>query len=268
MHNAGLWMNERMLFLLVLALIASFYLTTIRSGAEWTEDSALYAQHAKNISTGEPYGKILFKYDSKRWNVGPKAYPPVFPLIIAAAYQWRGLDFTFVKGEIIGFFLLTLVVVFYGFSKDPTLKHPIALVAIIGFNPIFWDFKDAILSDIPFLFFAYLALFLIEWSWPQEGQQHHSPIFCGAVIGLAMYLAYATRAVGLALVPTIFVFSLVRARKITAAAWIAAGSSLILAAVQSISIGDFSSYISAAHKNGGSLIGRIPSYLHYYIGVL
>jgi hypothetical protein len=256
-----------MLFFLVLASIASFYIATIRSGEEWTEDSALYAQHAKNISSGEPYGKILFTYDAKRWNAGPKAYPPVFPLIIAAVYRWRGLNFTLVKGEVIGFFLLTLIVVFYAFSKDPEFQHPIALVAIIGFNPVFWNFKDAILSDVPFLFFAYLALFLIEWSSFQKEQQNYSPIFCGAVIGLAMYLAYATRAVGLALLPTVIIFSLVRSKKITTATWIAAGTFLILAAVQSISIGDFSSYMAMANKNDGSLIGRIPSYLHYYLGV-
>jgi hypothetical protein len=258
---------RQMLFFLVLASIGLFYFATIRSGEEWTEDSALYAQHAKNISSGEPYGKILFTYDAKRWNAGPKAYPPVFPLIIAAVYRWHGLNFTLVKGEVIGFFLLTLVAVFYAFSKDPEFQHPIALVAIIGFNPVFWDFKDAILSDIPFLFFAYLALFLIEWSWPQEEQQNHSPFFCGAVIGLAMYLAYATRAVGLALLPSVIIFSLVRAKKVTTATWITAGTFLILVAVQSISIGDFSSYITMANKNDSSLIGRVPSYLHYYLGV-
>jgi hypothetical protein len=258
---------KRMIFLLVLISIALFYVATIRSGEEWTEDSALYAQHAKNISTGEPYGKILFTYNDKGWNAGPKAYPPVFPLIIAAVYRWRGLDFTFIKGEVIGLFLLTLVVIFHAFSRDPEFQYPIVLVAIIGFNPTFWDFKDAILSDIPFLFFAYMAIFLIEWSWSQVEQQNNSPIFCGALTGIAMYLAYATRAVGLALIPTAILFSIVRAKKVTTATWIASGTTIILIAVQSILIGDFSSYITLAHKNEGSLIGRVPSYLHYYLGV-
>ena len=35
-----------------------------------------------------------------------------------------------------------------------------ALVLVVGLDPFFWQFKDHVLSDLPFLFFVLLSLLL------------------------------------------------------------------------------------------------------------
>ena len=261
--------RTRLLFLLSLAAaIAVFYAATMRNGEGWTEDSALYLQHAKNISTGAPYGTFQFVYEEGRWNVGPRAYPPVFPIILAAVYRWRGFDFGLMKLEITAFLLLALVLVFYGFRRELAFRDRLALVAILAFNPKFWDYKDTILSDIPFLFLVYAALFLLEWSWSEEGQQR-SLLLRGFVPGLAMYLAYGTRTVGIVLIPAALIFSLLRTRRITKATWIAVGVASSLVVLQSLMIQDLSSYLSIARLNGtGSPIGKALFFLRFYVGSL
>ena len=123
-----------------------------------------------------------------------------------------------------------------------------------------------ILSDMPFLFFAYLALFLIEWSWSVEGRRK-SWLVRGLLIGLAMYAAYGTRNIGGLLVPVAVILSLLRTRRIAKDTALAAGICVVLILVQSLMIGEFQSHISAMQRNQGSIIGRVPSYLHFYAAI-
>ena len=67
----------------------------------------------------------------------------------------------------------TLMVLFFvgGLALASQLMRPAlgpleqaAIVLIVGLNPYFWDFKDAILSDFPFMFFAFAALLVARTS--------------------------------------------------------------------------------------------------------
>ena len=112
---------------LLIAAVACFYISTLRPGQPWSDDFGQYAQQAKNIATGAPYDKILFVYEPGRWNPGPRVYPPVFSLILAAVYRWRGLDLTAMKLGIICFFILVLLMVFYAFRQDLEFRERLAL---------------------------------------------------------------------------------------------------------------------------------------------
>ncbi len=256
---------------LLIAAIAGFYISTLRHGLPWTDDFGEYAQEAKNISTGSPYDKIQFVYQADGWNPGPRVYPPVFPLILATVYRWHGLDLERMKLEMIGFFILLLVLLFNSFSRELEFDKRLALVAIVGFNPMFWDFKDFILSDIPFLFFVFLALFLIEWSWSQEAAEEglaKSWVLRGLVLGCAMYLAYGTRTVGILLIPIALCISLIRSKWITRATALATAVCLSLIVLQAAVIPGLQSYVNSFPPNEGTPIHRVLSYGHFYVGIL
>ena len=50
------------------------------------------------------------------------------------------------------------------FQRDLSPRYTAALILVMGLNPYFWDFKDEVLSDIPFLFFTLLSL----WAFQRE----------------------------------------------------------------------------------------------------
>jgi hypothetical protein len=87
-----------------------------------------------------------------------------------------------------------------------------ALIAVLASNPRFWSDKDNVLSDYPFLFFFYLTACLLRfvprhtarwWAW-------------ALLVGFVLYLCVGTRAVGLTLVPGMFLYDLVKQRRVAA----------------------------------------------------
>jgi hypothetical protein len=138
-------------------------------------------------------------------------YPPVFPLLLSPLYKLYGLNLMPMKLEQVVFFVLALTAVYFFFRRDLGPEYSLALIAILGFNPIFWAAKDDVLSDLLFLVFLYIAALLVrlrpscgsrEWRWP-------------GLIGLALYLAIGTRSAGVALVAGIILFDLLKSHAIT-----------------------------------------------------
>src|SRR6185369_7064365 len=87
------------------------------------------------------------------------------------------------------------------------------LVLLVGLNPFFWQFKDQILSDIPFLFFALLSLGLFASTDASDGSARRRAIV-GLLSGAAAYAAYATRTLGFTLIPCFVVHDLWRLRRV------------------------------------------------------
>ncbi|HEV2672560.1 MAG TPA: hypothetical protein VGU74_15810, partial [Gemmatimonadales bacterium] len=66
-----------------LALVVGvLYLATIRAGHGWGDDFAQYILHARNIAAGVPYTQTGYIYNPDNPEVGPRAYPPGFPVLL------------------------------------------------------------------------------------------------------------------------------------------------------------------------------------------
>jgi hypothetical protein len=187
----------------LLLFILVFYAFTLRDGHRWGDDYAFYIHHAKNIATGLPYANTGYIADPYYPWYSPSITPPVFPLLLAPVYSVFGMNFRALKMEGVVFFVAALAVVFALFRSYLPLPYTLLLVALIGFNPFFWNAKDDILSDIPFFFFVLLTALLVE--------RRKSPLLCGFVV----YLAIGTRTVGIVLLPIILFHDLLRNRRIT-----------------------------------------------------
>src|SRR5438093_11141663 len=63
--------------------IGNFYLATIREGHDWGDDFSLYIRHAQNIARGAPYAETGYIYNAQNPGIGPRIYPPGFPVLLA-----------------------------------------------------------------------------------------------------------------------------------------------------------------------------------------
>ena len=196
---------------LLVGVIGIFYVATIRKGHVWGDDHSGYIGHAKNITTGKNYGDT--GYVRSPTTINPKMYPPVFPLLLAPVYKASGLNLTPMKVEGIAFFCVSLGLLFFLF-KYAGEGLALLTVAIIGVSPYFWDFKDTVVSEFPFLAFCYATL-LIAQRWAGRRDSMSREMTMGLIAGLLAGLAYGTRSVGLILIPTILVCDLIPARRPT-----------------------------------------------------
>src|SRR2546425_1210967 len=72
-------------------LVGVFYLATIRDGQDWPDDFSQYIQHALNIAEGAPYAATGYIYNPHNPGIGPRTYPPGFPLLLAPVIKGFGL---------------------------------------------------------------------------------------------------------------------------------------------------------------------------------
>ena len=229
--------------LVLIFAVGLFHAATLRQGHEWGGDFSLYIMHAANIAAGLPYGETGYIPDPY---IGPQAYPPVFPILLAPVYGIWGLDLTAMKLLVAGLFLAALWFAYVVLRRESDARCALVAVALTGFNPWLWDFKDQVLSDVPFMAFVFLTLALagrvLDGSRP-IGRQ----LAWGVALGLSLYLTYATRSLGLLLVPAIGCAWLLGSRKNFAsmAAMVAAFIALVLLhKLQFDSDGDYAAYFS------------------------
>ncbi len=196
---------------LALAAVAIFYAATVRDGNFWGDDYALYIHHAINIVEGRPYAATGYIYNRAVPDYGPRAYPPVFPLLLVPIYWAFGLNLHAMKIEEVFFFLLSLMTI-TAYSL-PRLKPPYlaALVGILGFNPYLWSLKDSIISDFPFLFFFYLTALAAG----HPLRQGRWSLVWAVVTGVLLYLCVGTRTIGLSIVAGLVLYDIVKCGKLT-----------------------------------------------------
>jgi hypothetical protein len=199
--------------LVLVCAIGIYYLATIRAGHGWADDFSLYLLHAKNMVEGKTYADSGYIYNPAYPSLSPIVYPPILPLILAPVYALWGLNLAAMKATISIIFLLFLLLLPLFFREYLPFSYLLALVAIIGFSPYFWDFKDEIRADIPFLFFSYLTLFFINAAQQSEMPKQEQ-LWRGLLVGSLAYLAYGTRTLGVVLVLCLLVWELIRLRRV------------------------------------------------------
>jgi 4-amino-4-deoxy-L-arabinose transferase-like glycosyltransferase len=206
-------LHSRLALALLLVALAALYLATLRPGHAWDDDFALYVAHARNLATGVAYEQTGFLH--RPWSAGysPPSYPPVFPALLAPAYALFGLSLVAMKAELVLIFLLCLAACFALFSSSMPSRAALLGVALLGFNFQFWDYKDRIMSDVPFLLFCSLSLYLAQRAdgEPLRGRRLATAALCG----LTTYLAYGTRTAGVALIGALVAYELARYRRPT-----------------------------------------------------
>jgi hypothetical protein len=218
------------LALSLMLAIALFYALTIRQGHEWGDDFAMYIHHAENIAAQRPYAATGYIYNPNEASYGPIAYPPMFPSLLAPLVKLYGRNLAAMKMEEVIFFTLALLSIYGYYRRDLPWPYLFALVALIGLNPSFWEAKDSITSDIPFLFFFFLAATLIYSPFSETPSWR--PWARSVAVGLALYACCSTRSLGLTLLPGLVLYEVVKYRRLTRLAIFAPALCLLLMVLQ------------------------------------
>jgi hypothetical protein len=66
--------------------VGLFFVLTIRPGHVWGDDFSMYIRQAMNLADGTSYQDTGYLYNPITSGVGPRTYPPVFPLLLAPIY--------------------------------------------------------------------------------------------------------------------------------------------------------------------------------------
>ena len=199
----------------ILSIIIIISLTigasTLRRGHEWGDDFAWYILQAKSILNGtidEFMEQSAFTNQQSTTHLGPLAYPWGYPLILVPAYAIRGISPLALKLPALAFFAGFLICLYFLLRDRLTQTESLLLVAVFAFNPLLLQFIDQILSDIPFLFFSTLSLFLMT-------RETTRGIFHYLLIGTAVFFTAFLRVTGILLLGCFLIvefFSLVKSR--------------------------------------------------------
>ncbi len=201
------------LILGMIVVLGAIHLATLRAGHEWGDDFSLYVAHARNIAEGRPYADTGYIYNPRNPVVSPRSYPPIFPLLLVPVYLLFGMNLTAMKVFVVMLFLAVLGMLALVYRKRLPLPYTLGCLALFALNPYVWQHKDRLLSETPFMLFAYLALSLAEKAQAVDGSRARS-LSWGLLAGLAAYLAFGTRTVGVILIPSIVGWELLRRRRL------------------------------------------------------
>jgi len=204
------------IFLLVVAM-GTAYWVTLRPGQDWGGDFAQYVNHARNIAQGRPYAETRYEITLPEAAIHmPATYPPVFPLLLAPVYSRFGLNYTPMKLVVQLMFLLAAVTVYVlGRIRGLGLAEAAVSAAAFALSGLVLALKDLILSDSTYLAFAGAALCAVlaveKNRWDEK-----KPLLAAFAVAALMLLAYASRAIGMALPLSFVLYEALVKRRIRA----------------------------------------------------
>jgi len=193
--------------LAILLFTALIHLTSFQEGHNWGGDFSSYIHQAKSLVEGTVMQLRAMAYfrlenSSTEAMVGPTFYPWGFPLLLSPIYALFGLDLLPMKVLVLVFALAAQAMTFFLLRGRLPDCWVLLITFVMGINPLIFSFKNSVVSDIPFLFFVLLSLFLMQKIVIDRGRIL-APAGHYVLLSLAILCASMTRTHGLALIPTL-----------------------------------------------------------------
>ena len=209
--------NNKRIYAALFSIILSVFIINIisfKNGHNWGDDFAEYIGLTKSIVDGTVDKFMsIYRYrveHSTLW-VGTTDLYWGISFLLSPIYYFFGLDIHIMKIYIYIFFTLSLFVVYFLFQDKLNNIQNLLLVAIMGFNPYFFDFKDDVGTDVPYLFFSLLTLFLIK-RFICLNKIWINKYISYFLIGFIIFLSYFIRPIGIILLPTLLFFQYFQSR--------------------------------------------------------
>jgi hypothetical protein len=243
---------------LILA-IGAFYIATTREGHIWGDDFAMYIHHAKNLAYGNSYADTGYIYNPHYPDIGPRAYPPLFPLLLAPVYRIMGLNLGAMKALNILVFLVFLFFLYLLFRPDLPFSYVLAILAVLALNPFIWILKDQVISDFLFLLLMVLTFHAVS------KYSERPTVASSFAVAICIALSFACRTIGFLFLPCLLLYDAIRFRKLVPATMRTAGLTLALMAPQIIGFsgnGSNSSYTDQLQKiTLSAAVSNVRTYL-------
>ena len=211
-------MSKKQTYLILFLLIAVVFainLISFKNGHIWGDDFAAYIDQTRAMVSGNFDELIsIHKYrveNSHGSSTGPFLAPWGFPILLSPIYYVFGLDIHVMKIYVNLFFLASLIIVFLLFQDRLKNIENLLLIAIIAFNPVYFKFKDTVMSDIPFLFFSLISLFLIK-QFIVSQKIWINKFFSYLFIGFIIFFTIELRYIGYVLLPTLLLVQFIESK--------------------------------------------------------
>lgn len=155
-------MKNNFLIFIVLIVSGLLHFSTLKPGHDWGDDFALYLLQTKSLEKNQVHElhfqmQQLSLVSSKP--VSPELAPWGFPIILLPAYCISD-NIKFLQYYNLLFFFGFLILYFVFVRNKTSFVPALLLTAVIAFSPYFFDFKNHLLAEFPFLFFSFLSLIL------------------------------------------------------------------------------------------------------------
>ena len=200
----GIGRRNTVIFLSIVTFVMAA--AAARDGHDWGGDYAQYILHAQNILDGEPYSPIAGTIHNPylQWMV--PAYPPIYPLCIAAVVAVFGVNFVALKVQIAAFLALAVALYWPLARRVLPGRWAIGAVCFVAFAPYLLKFSNKVLSEIPYMAVSFAALIVAERFFSEKNWKSTLQLL------IAMVAIAATRSVGLAFVVAVPAYALVAKR--------------------------------------------------------
>lgn len=152
--------KERIQPFLVLLLLLPLLFLNLKTSHDWGDDFAQYIHQAQNLLEGKSQNETGVVFNETHF-IGPVAYPIGFPIILAPVLKSFGYNLLVLNVYLSAFLVLSCFLGFIFLRRRFSFHTALITILIIAYNPIMLSLKTEVLSDLPYLFFSLLSLWLI-----------------------------------------------------------------------------------------------------------
>jgi hypothetical protein len=199
----------------IILSVVIFHVRTRLPNYYWAgSDIGLYLIHARNIVRGHPYSESLFVINPRTASESPQSYPPLYPVLLAPLYRAFGVDIQVFKLLNVVFFALALIAFFLLTRSRMGFSRSSLLLVAVGFLPLYWETKDMLLPDIPFMALSLWALLFGETLYRRGWNRTH-PALSGFLAALLITLAYSTRSMGAIIAVAVLSYDVLRDKRVS-----------------------------------------------------
>jgi len=183
--------NFNPLYILVILSLPLFFIN-IHGFTDWGDDFALYLHQAKNIAEGISPQKTHLIYNTDN-PIMISGVSVCFSLLLVPFYLLWGLNFKAFSVLTTFFLILAGVSVFYFLKKFMPEWLSMLLVLLLLYHRWTLDFKQHVLSDIPFVAIFYCILYLFY-------KNQRKKVFDAIFLGMFTAFMMNVRSIGIAFV--------------------------------------------------------------------
>jgi hypothetical protein len=181
---------QRAIVICFLSLFAASAVYSVAEQPKLNHDGAVYIILSQSLVSGEGY-RNLYVVDSPPHT----KFPPIFPLLLASIVYLFDLNFWAMKLFVVMIGTVALYAVYLFFRRMAGNRVALIILVSAGVSHGVWFYSRSILSEIPYLLFSFVSLYLLE-SYKEERARILSKAW---ITALTIGIASLTRTIGLAL---------------------------------------------------------------------
>lgn len=236
----------RVLAFLCVLLIAAIYLAFLTHGHQITQDDfAAYIMHAANLVNGAPYTDLHYIPNPKAlWLAPANGYPPVYPFLLTPAYKFWGLRLIPFKIITVLCFVGSLLILAKLVEPQLPGSMTIVLLFFVAANQVFWEAREYIYSEFPYLLFSLASLLVIDRGYGTL-KREQTRLLKALLLAILLYATYGTRTIGVALLPAFIAADLAKFRRPSRFMLLSVSLALALIATQAIALTAPTGYVQA-----------------------